>query len=631
MRLTALPSFVRAKSLAATLRLPAAAVLKEVTVSARKRVYTRFGQTWFEYRAVKDVVLPFAYCARFAEAAGTGRSVVEEDYRELFGHAHAALRSVAGRDRKRTPVVVLLGHQDHGKTTLLQALSNDTRWLESEGQDAMTQTLRTVGTSVGTLVDTPGQDLFYRMRNYGAAVADAFLLVVAADEGVMSQTAESIGIIQGHLAAAAATAPGTAEAKSVPPRVIVAINKCDTLSPPLPPDASSADVLAHPELQALQAELRKYIALEGASFVGISALKGHNVGELQRLLSPAPSTQEQSGGADEKALNGVGVGAVLNVEQNTQMGLQLHVLLLEGSVTAGSCFCAGGWSGTVRSVATLQVAKSTPLVEATAGMGAKISVSLDPDSGSPIPLGAEVLFWPSNRRMASPNPSAFSLSSLQDLPAREALARVAEQSRLAESFGLNALAPEAAARLRNLPAPRFPGREEDLPSEEQAAAVAAGELLEKEEEEEEEKEEEEEQESEQRERLVVLKVDSHMTLHTVLDALDDFAQAQAAPVAAADAVSANAAAFSSSEVAPGRNNVATIIRHGAGDVTPTDSLVAREAGAEIVMYKVKVLSSGGKDATGKKPARLKKFTKIQQVVSHIIGEEGEVANSKTAK
>lgn len=108
-------------------------------------------------------------------------------------------KSAAKSLTKRPPVVVLLGHVDHGKTTLLSALAKtDLIKKEFGGISQHTNAYRILGpeNSPITFIDTPGHELFAKMRSRGAKVADLALLVIAANEGMKPQTKESLKYIQ---------------------------------------------------------------------------------------------------------------------------------------------------------------------------------------------------------------------------------------------------------------------------------------------------------------------------------------------------------------------------------------------------------------------------------------------------
>lgn len=156
----------------------------------------------------------------------------------------------------RPPIVVVLGHVDHGKTTLLDAIrSSDVASGEYGG---ITQSIGAYQINNITFIDTPGHEAFSAMRSTGAKVADIAVLVVAANDSVMPQTAESIKIIQ--------------EAK-IP--YIVALNKIDL--PEANFDKTVQDLLRHNVL------LENYGG--DVPFVKISAKKKEGIKELLDLIS----------------------------------------------------------------------------------------------------------------------------------------------------------------------------------------------------------------------------------------------------------------------------------------------------------------------------------------------------------
>lgn len=157
---------------------------------------------------------------------------------------------------KRSPVVVVMGHVDHGKTSLLDVIRKTDVAAKEYG--GITQSIGAYQASGITFIDTPGHEAFGKMRSRGANVADIAILVVAANDSVMPQTVESIKIIQ--------------EAK-IP--FIVAINKTDL------PEANTEKVLQ--DLLRHNVQVEKFGGT--VPFIEISAKQNKGIKELLDLIN----------------------------------------------------------------------------------------------------------------------------------------------------------------------------------------------------------------------------------------------------------------------------------------------------------------------------------------------------------
>lgn len=223
-----------------------------------------------------------------------------------------AKKKMSGEELTRTPVVAVLGHVDHGKTSLLDAIRKSKVQESEEG--GITQSIRghkvEVALSSGekqniTFIDTPGHEVFSDMRSRGAHITDIALLVVAADDGVMPQTKEAISFIK--------------KAK-VP--VVVAINKIDL--PTAQPD------------KVKQQLSKEDIVIEefGGDVIAVevSATKNKNIDELLETLILVA----QVNGLKEESAPGLKAKTiVLESTLSKHLGATSFVLVKAGTLWAG--------------------------------------------------------------------------------------------------------------------------------------------------------------------------------------------------------------------------------------------------------------------------------------------------------
>ncbi len=223
--------------------------------------------------------------------------------------------------KPRPPVVTVMGHVDHGKTTLLDAIrKTDVASREAGGitQHIGAYTVRLEDGRLITFIDTPGHEAFTSMRARGAQVTDIVILVVAADDGVMDQTKEAIE----H-----------ARAANVP--IVVAINKIDK------PEANPERV------KSQLAELGLVPEEWGGDtlFANISAKKKIGIEELLELVLLQAEMLELKAAYDRPAR-----GRIIESKLDKGRGPVATVLVQEGTLREGDVFVAGLTHGRVRAM-----------------------------------------------------------------------------------------------------------------------------------------------------------------------------------------------------------------------------------------------------------------------------------------
>ena len=221
----------------------------------------------------------------------------------------------------RPPVITIMGHVDHGKTSLLDAI-RDARVVAGEAggitQHIGAYQVKTDGGTTLTFLDTPGHAAFTSMRSRGAQVTDIVVLVVAADDAVMPQTIEAIN----H-----------AKAAGVP--MIVAINKVD--KPDANPDKVRTDLLQHEVIvEKMSGEVQD---------VEVSAITGQGLDELLEAIALQAEILELKANPDRAAQ-----GAVIEAQLDVGRGPVATVLVQNGTLRQGDIFVVGEQYGKVRAL-----------------------------------------------------------------------------------------------------------------------------------------------------------------------------------------------------------------------------------------------------------------------------------------
>lgn len=328
------------------------AAMKRKQERARQKA---MGGTVEREKIIRDVQLPPAIvvselAARMAEKTGavvkalmtngmmvTQNETIDADTAELiieeFGHkvvrvSDADVEDVITEvvdDEKdlvgRPPIITIMGHVDHGKTSLLDAIRNAKVVAGEAGgitQHIGAYQVTTDNGAVLSFLDTPGHAAFTSMRSRGAQVTDIVVLVVAADDAVMPQTIEAIN----H-----------AKAAGVP--MIVAINKIDR--PEANPDKVRTDLLQHEVIvEKMSGDVQD---------VEVSAITGQGLDQLLEAIALQSEILELKANPDRAA-----VGAVIEAQLDVGRGPVATVLVQTGTLHVGDIFVVGEQHGKVRAL-----------------------------------------------------------------------------------------------------------------------------------------------------------------------------------------------------------------------------------------------------------------------------------------
>lgn len=261
-----------------------------------------------------DFDTAYLIAQEFGITATKKETVTEEDI--LFDDSEDREEDL----KARPPVIVVMGHVDHGKTSLLDAVRK-TNVIEGEA-GGITQAIGAYKVKVNdreiTFLDTPGHEAFTAMRARGAQITDIAILVVAANDGVKPQTVEAIN-----------------HAKSAGIPIIVAINKIDL------PDAN---------IEKVKQELMTYELVPeewggDTIYVPISAKKGENIDQLLEMVLLEADVLELKANPNKQAK-----GAVIEARLDKNKGAIATMLVQRGTLDVGDTIVVGSSIGRIRAM-----------------------------------------------------------------------------------------------------------------------------------------------------------------------------------------------------------------------------------------------------------------------------------------
>ena len=340
-----LPDTLTIKELADKMKVAPAALVKKLFLQGK--VVTINEE--IDYDAAEEIALEYNCICEHEEKIDVIAELLKED------------EDPEDKLVPRPPVVCVMGHVDHGKTSLLDAIRETHVTAKESG--GITQKIGAyqvdVHGSLITFLDTPGHEAFTAMRMRGAQATDIAILVVAADDGVMPQTIEAIN-----------------HAKAAEVEIIVAVNKIDK------PNAN---------IEKVKQELTEYglIAEDwggSTTFVPVSAHTKEGIDELLDMILLTAEVNELKANPDRKAR-----GIVIEAELDKGRGPVATILVQKGTLKVGDAVAAGSCYGKIRAMID---DKGRRVKEATPSMPVEILGLND------VPNAGEIIMATDNEKEA---------------------------------------------------------------------------------------------------------------------------------------------------------------------------------------------------------------------------------------
>ena len=304
IKLITIPEVLTIKDLADHMKIQPSVIVKKLFMQGK--IVTMNQE--IDYDTAEEIAMEFEILCEKEEVVDVIEELLKEDEED------------ESKMKKRPPVVCVMGHVDHGKTSLLDAIRNTS--VTSGEAGGITQHIGAYVASVNgekiTFLDTPGHEAFTAMRMRGASSTDIAILVVAADDGVMPQTVEAIS-----------------HAKAAGIEIVVAVNKIDK------PAAN---------IERVKQEMTEYglIAEDwGGStiFVPVSAKTGEGIEDLMEMLLLTAEVAELKANPNRRAR-----GLVIEAELDKGKGPVATVLVQKGTLRVGDPIAAGSAYGKVRAM-----------------------------------------------------------------------------------------------------------------------------------------------------------------------------------------------------------------------------------------------------------------------------------------